>query len=101
MKSRTGRRAAKALLSQFSVALGRETLNVRVYRHRDSLICERELVERDGTSFTMVLPLRASDEIRALLQSDPYYSKVRTDVAGALARLEKALRNDSKKATRP
>ena len=101
MKSPTGRRAAKALLSQFSVALGRETLNVRVYRHRDSLICERELVERDGTSFTMVLPLRASDEIRALLQSDPYYSKVRTDVAGALARLEKALRDDSKKATRP
>ena len=101
MKSRTRRRADKALLSQFSVVLGRETLNVRVYRHHDSFICERELVERDGTSFTMVLPLRASDEIRALLQSDPYYSKMRTDVAGALAKLEKALRDDSKKAARP
>jgi hypothetical protein len=83
------------------VALGRETLNVRVYCHRDSLICERELVERDGTSFTMVLPLRAPDNVRALLQSDPYYFKVRTDVARALARLEKVLRNDTKKAARP
>jgi hypothetical protein len=101
LKSRGGTRAAKALLSQFSVPFGRETLNVRVYRHRDSLICERELVERDGTSFTMVLPLLESDEVRALLQSDPYYSRIRADVAGALAKLEKALRNDIKKATRP
>ena len=53
--------------------------------------CERELVERDGTSFTMVLPFKDAEAARALLRSDPYYSRVRGQVGRALGRLDKVL----------
>jgi hypothetical protein len=90
------RRPAKArsrtLLSGFSSRFGSETLNVRIYRDRKAFVCERELVERDGTSFTMVLPFKEPDRARELLTSDPYYPKVRAQVGRALGTLDKALR---------
>jgi hypothetical protein len=82
----------RTLLSEFSSKLGSEVLNVRIYRDHESFVCERELVERDGTSFTMVLPFREPERARALLTSDPYYPKVRAQVARALVTLDKALR---------
>ena len=92
-----GKQKARTLLSQFSSPLGSEVLKVRIYRDREAFVCERELVERDGTSFTMVLPLRGTEAARTLLTSDPYYSRVRGEVWRALGKLDKALReNDGK-----
>lgn len=85
---------ARTLLSEFSSSLGSETLKVRIYRERDALVCERELVERDGTSFTMVLPLQRADAVRELLEADPYYPRVRAEAERALARLDRALRQE-------
>jgi len=88
---------ARALLSEFSSTLGSEILKVRIYRDREAFVCERELVERDGTSFTMVLPVRGTEAARTLLTSDPYYSRMRGEVLRALGKLNKALReNDGK-----
>ncbi len=88
------RRKAKVriLLSGFSSRVGSETLNVRIYRDREAFVCERELVERDGTSFTMVVPFRQPEDVRSVLEADPYYPRVRSDVARALGTLDRALR---------
>ena len=83
---------ARTLLSEFSGDVGNETLNVRFFRDRGSLICERELVERDGTSFTMVIPLREVGAARKLVTADPYYSRVQWQAARALSKLDRALR---------
>ena len=85
------KRKARALLSEFSSTLGSEILKVRIYRDREAFVCERELVDRDGTSFTMVLPFKDAEAARALLRSDPYYSRVRGQVGRALGRLDKVL----------
>ncbi len=82
----------RTLLSDFSSQLGSETLNVRIYRDREAFVCEREIVERDGTSFTMVVPFKKPEAARELLTADPYYPKVRGKVGRALGRLEQALR---------
>lgn len=96
------RRRAKArtriLLSEFSSRLGSETLNVRIYRDREALVCEREVVERDGTSFTMVKPFKEADDLRELLQADPYYPRVRSQVGRALGTVERALREHGRRA---
>ncbi len=89
---RLRKRKARALLSEFSSTLGSEILKVRIYRDREAFVCERELVERDGTSFTMVLPVRGTEAARTLLTSDPYYSRMRGEVWRALGQLDKALR---------
>ena len=89
---RRAKAKARVLLSGFSSRFGSETLNVRIYRDRKAFVCERELVERDGTSFTMVLPFKEPDRARVLLTSDPYYPKVRAQVGRALGMLDKALR---------
>ena len=85
---------ARTLLSEFSSRLGAETLNVRIYRERGAFVCERELVERDGTSFTMVKPFKEAEDVRALLTADPYYPRVRGQVGRALGTLDKALREE-------
>ena len=89
---------ARTLLSQFSSPLGSEVLKVRIYRDRDAFVCERELVERDGTSFTMVLPFKEPAAARALLAADPYYARVRAEVGRALIKLDRALLDSHGKA---
>ena len=93
-----GKQKARTLLSQFSSPLGREVLKVRIYRDREAFVCERELVERDGTSFTMVLPFKEPGAARALLAADPYYARVRGEVGRALTKLDRALRSSRGKA---
>ena len=95
---RSGKQKARTLLSQFSSPLGREVLKVRIYRDREAFVCERELVERDGTSFTMVLPFKEPGAARALLAADPYYARVRGEVGRALIKLDRALRDSHGKA---
>ena len=95
---RPGKQKARTLLSQFSSPLGREVLKVRIYRDREAFVCERELVERDGTSFTMVFPFKEPGAARALLAADPYYARVRGEVGRALIKLDRALRDSHGKA---
>jgi hypothetical protein len=82
---------SRTLLSDFSSKLGSEILNVRIYRDGQAFVCERELVERDGTSFTMVLPFSKTEAARTLLTSDPHFPRVRGEVWRMLGRLEKVL----------
>lgn len=90
---RPAKRKPRTLLSEFSSKIGSETLKVRFYRDRTALVCERELVERDGTSFTMVFPFREAEAARRLLMSDPYYVRVQPQAMRALSELDRALRD--------
>lgn len=83
---------SRILVSGFSSRFGTETLNVRIYRDPTAFVCERELVERDGTSFTMVLPFKEPARARELLTSDPYYPRMRAQVGRALGALDRAVR---------
>ena len=94
------KRKPRVLLSEFSSKVGNETLKVRFYRDRGSLVCEREVVERDGTSFTMVFPFREAQAARELIAADPYYSRVRPEASRALTKLERALRQRHEKSVR-
>lgn len=96
--SRRPKAKVRILLSGFSSRIGSETLNVRIYRDREAFVCERELVERDGTSFTMVLPFREPEEVRGVLEADPYYPRVRADVARVLGTLDRVVREHGKRA---
>lgn len=79
----------RTLLSEFSSRLGGETLSIRIYHDHETFVCERQLVERDGTSFTMVLPFREPTAARALLTADPYYDRMQDKVGRILLRLDK------------
>jgi hypothetical protein len=96
---RPRKQKARALLSEFSSPLGSEVLKVRIYRDREAFVCERELVERDGTSFTMVLPFKDPVAARALLSADPYYARVRGEIGRALTKLDRAIRDSHGKTT--
>ena len=96
--SRRRKAKVRILLSGFSSRVGSETLNVRIYRDREAFVCERELVERDGTTFTMVLPFREPEEVRNVLVADPYYPRVRGDVARVLGTLDRVVREHGKRA---
>ena len=87
---RTNIQKPRKLLSEFSSPLGNEILSVRIYRDREKFICERRLVERDGTSFTMVLPFAEPQAARVFLSADPYYSQVQREVKQVLVRLDRA-----------
>jgi len=89
---RTEKQKARTLIGAFSRGIGSETLNVRIYRDRLSCVCERELVERDGTSFTMVFPFSELNTLRTLLIADPYCARLRTEVEGLLGKVDRALR---------
>ena len=95
---RRAKTRARTLLSEFSSKVGSETLNVRIYRDHEAFVCEREVVERDGTSFTMVMPFKEAEGARELLTADPYYPRIRAEVGRALGRLDKALREHGKRA---
>ena len=97
MKRRAKARA-RTLLSGFSSRVGAETLNVRIYREREAFVCERELVERDGTSFTMVLPFKKPGAARALLEADPHYERVQREMERALGAMDRALREHGRRA---
>lgn len=88
----------RKLVSEFSRKLGNETLRVRIYHDRNNFICERRLVERDGTSFTMVMPFTEPQAVRMFLSSDPYYGRVRREVGQVLIRLNRTWRGANGKA---
>ena len=89
---RNGKTRAKILLGEFSRFLGNETLRVRIYQDRRSRVCEREVVERDGTSFVIVLPFQEVAGLREVLAEDPHFIHVRADVERMLSKVASALR---------
>lgn len=83
----------RALLGEFSSKLGKETLSFRIFHDHESFVCERRFVERDGTSFTVVLPFDEPAVARAFLAADPDCDRLREKVGHMLIRLKSTGRN--------
>ena len=83
----------RALLGEFSSTLGKETLRFRIFQDHETFVCERRFVEKDGTSFTVVLPFDEPAVARALLAADPYYDQLRDKVGRVLIRLNSESRD--------
>jgi hypothetical protein len=66
---------------------GQKTLQVRVYREYNAFVCERVVVERDGSTYTQTLAVRSLAEVTSLLHADPYYPDMRARVDFLLNRL--------------
>lgn len=81
----------RALLTEIKSRLGHEILSIRVYREHKSFIFERQIVERDGATFTVVMPFKETAAVRALLAADPYYERLKSKVGRLSLSLEKAL----------
>lgn len=77
----------RALLGEFSSKVGKETLSFRIFHDHETFVCERRFVEKDGTSFTVVLPFDELAVARAFLAADPYYDQLRDKVGRVLIRL--------------
>lgn len=77
----------RTIFGEFSHDLGKKTLQVRIYREYNALVCERALIERDGSTYTQTLAVRRFDEVANLLQADPYYLEIRPRVEFLLNRL--------------
>lgn len=82
-----------ALLGKFSIRFGQETLSVRVYRDGASFILERCIVERDGTSYTVVLPFKEVAAIHGLLTTDPYLENAQSKAKRIALSLERGTWN--------
>src|SRR5512134_3717085 len=79
--------STRRLVGEFSRTIGKETLHIRFYEDLNGFVCERELVERDGTSFVQTLPFTHARQVREFFQADPYYSLLMVDIDKIVARL--------------
>jgi hypothetical protein len=71
--------AYREIFARFSRVIGKETLNVRVFREKTGFVCERELVENDGTTFTQALPFVKLGKLKRFLLADPHYPLYRKE----------------------
>jgi hypothetical protein len=69
----------------------KERLSVRVLRQADGFVCERELVERDGSTTLQVLPFHSVDILRYFLSRDPFYEFIRHEVGLLFRRLQEEM----------
>jgi hypothetical protein len=70
--------AARRPFSEFTQALGKQVLHLRLYRESNGFLCERELVESDGTGVTQALPFHTAREVEEFLLSDPHYARIKS-----------------------
>lgn len=66
-------------------------LRLRLWRENRGYLCEREIRERDGSSFVQVLPFDEVEHLRAFLHSDPHYRAVRKLAEQCIATAERRL----------
>lgn len=84
----------RQLRGGFSKTLGKQTLRVRIFREAQGYVCERELVETDGTTFTQALPFVGLSKLRTFFRADEFYSRIETEVEKVLAKLAREVRDE-------
>lgn len=73
--------------AEFAQVIGKEVVVIRLFREHAGYLCERELVESDGTAFTQALPFKTTKEVREFLHRDPYFSTIKTGANKLLGKL--------------
>ena len=85
--SSSTKRIIRPAFAEFSQAIGREIIAVRLYKDQVGYLCEREIVESDGSAFTHVLPFTTTKEVREFLHCDPHFSTIKTCANALLGKL--------------
>ena len=85
--SSSTKRIIRHAFAEFSQAIGKEIIAVRLYKEQVGYLCEREIVESDGSAFIQVLPFNTTKEVRELLHCDPYFSTLKTGANVLLGKL--------------
>lgn len=67
-------------ISEHCHAVGKQKLYLRLYDEGSGFLCERELVEADGTGVIQAFPFRTLGEVHEFLISDPHYISIRKGV---------------------
>jgi DNA-binding CsgD family transcriptional regulator len=75
------------LLVNLSKVVGREILRLRIYEEPPGFLCERDLVQKDGSVHTQVLPFTSRSTLMELLAADPYYAALRKEADHVLQQL--------------
>ena len=73
--------------AEFAQAIGREIIVIRLFREHAGYLCERELIESDGTAFTQALPFKTTKEVREFLHCDPHFSTIKMGANTLLGKL--------------
>ena len=82
-------------LSEHSQAIGKQMLHIRLYQESIGYLCERELIETDGTGIVQALPFRALHEIQEFLKSDPHFIEIKKGANKILDCLALEVTNES------
>ena len=85
--SSSTKRIIRHAFAEFSQTIGREIIAIRLYKEHAGYVCERELIESDGTAFTQALPFTTTKEVREFLHCDPYFSTIKTGANMLLGKL--------------
>ena len=82
-------------LSEHSQAIGKQMLYIRLYQENSWFLCERELIETDGTGVFQILPFQKLSEVTEFLVSDPHYLVIKRGASKILDSLTLELPNES------
>ena len=82
-------------VSEHSQAIGKQMLHLRLYQESIGYLCERELIETDGTGIVQALPFRALHEIQEFLESDPHFIAIKKGANKILDCLALEVTNES------
>jgi hypothetical protein len=93
MNSSTNQQVRHAF-AEFSQTIGKAVIRVRLFKEHAGYLCERELIELDGTAFTQALPFRSLNEVQEFLTCDPHYSTIQKGAKKLLDRLASEVINE-------
>lgn len=82
-------------LSEHSQAIGKQMLFIRLYQESTGFLCERELIETDGTGVFQILPFQKLSEVQEFLVSDPHYLVIKRGASKILDSLALEIPNES------
>jgi N-acetylmuramoyl-L-alanine amidase CwlA len=85
--SSSTKRIIRQAFAEFSQTIGKEIIEIRLYKEQVGYLCERELIESDGSTFTQVLPFTTTNEVREFLHCDPHFSTIKTCANTLLGKL--------------
>lgn len=86
--------AVRLPLSEFSQVVGKRVLHFRLYRQSEGFLCERELIEPDGTGTTQALPCETVHQVEEFIESDPHYREIKRGANKLLHNLELEVRHE-------
>lgn len=79
------------LLVEREMRIARDVLHIKVIRCGGSFVCERLLIERDGTKSIQCVSFRTMDPLHRFMESDPFYKNCRKEIDALVGTMKKII----------